>query len=177
MIIVFAPLAILIAVFLESIEIKSLKIALVSALIALFGIAFVLKIIKPEPKFIWCAWENLAQSLDKNQVNKIYVFEDLTAYHFWFAMRESDRMQVAVVKNVDGLTEDKAYFLPRGFDAVQTAEINEINDQKFWIAFKAKDWNEAEPPLRNLKLKGYRIGEPKIIEAQGLKAFLVLVEK
>ena len=177
LIIVFAPLAILIAALLDGIEIKSLKISLVSLLLLLFGVAFVLQIRTPEPRFIWCAWEDLAQDLDKNQTNKIYVFEDLTAYHFWFAMRESDRIKVIKVNNIEGLTEDKSYFLPRGFDAVQTISIDEINDQKFWIAFKDKDWREFESPLRNLRVKGYRIGEPKIIEAQGFKAFLVLVEK
>lgn len=177
LIIVFAPLAILTAVLLENIGIKILKIALISVLSSLFGIAFILQIFTPEPKFIWCAWEELARNLDTNQAQKIYVFEDLTAYHLWFAMRESDRVQVLTVKNLEGLTEDKSYFLPRGFDAVKTTEFDAINDEKFWIAFKDKNWREAESPLRNLRVKGYRIGEPKIIEAQGLKAFLVLVEK
>ncbi len=177
LIIVFAPLAILIAFFVENIEIKSLKIAFVSCFLALFAIAFALKIITPEPKFIWCAWENLAGNLDKNQATKLYVFEDLTAYHFWFAMRESDNFKVFTVKNIDGLKEDTSYFLPRGFDAVQTAKIEDINDQKFYIAFRAQDWKETEPPLRNFMLKGYKIGEPKIIEAQSGKAFLVLLEK
>ncbi len=177
LIIVFAPLAILIAFFVESLEIRQLKIGLVSALVVTFGIALAIKIITPETKYIWCAWENLAQSLDKNQAQKLYVFEDLTAYHFWFAMRESDNFKVFTVKNIDGLKEDTAYFLPRGFDSVQLAKIEEINDPKFYIAFQAKEWNESEPPLRNLKLRGYRVVEQKIIEAQGGTAFLVLMEK
>lgn len=177
LIIVFAPLAILITFFLENIEIKSLKIALASTLISLFGIAFVITIIKQQPKFIWCAWENLAQNLDKNQANKIYVFEDLSAYHFWFAMRESDNFKVFTVKNIEGLKEDTAYFLPRGFESVQRSQMEEITDNKFYIAFQAKDWQENEPPLRNFKIKGYKINEPKVIEAQGIKAFLVLLEK
>lgn len=177
LIIVFAPLTILITFFIENIEIKTLKIALVSAIIAFIGIAFVLKIAKPQPKFIWCAWENLAQNLDKNQTNKIYVFEDLSAYHFWFAMRESDNFKVLTIKNIDGLKEDTAYFLPRGFDDVQRTSLEEITDNKFYIAFQAKDLQENEPPLRNFKIKGYKILETKFIEAQGIKAFLILVEK
>lgn len=177
LIIVFAPLAILFAIYLIDLKIKPLKIALVAVVLAFFGIAFLLNNLKPQTKFIWCAWENLAQNLDKNKADKIYVFEDLTAYHFWFALRESDFFKVAKVKNVEGLQEDTAYFLPRGFDAVQLVELDQINEQKFWIAFRDKDLKEAEPPLRNLKLKGYRIGEPIVFEAQGLKAFLILVEK
>lgn len=177
LIIVFAPLAILTAFSLENLQIKTLKIAFVSALIALFGIAFALKIVKPQPQFIWCAWENLARNLDKNQANKIYVFEDLTAYHFWFAMRETDNFKVFAVKNIDGMKEDTAYFLPRGFDAVQITKIEEIVDDKLYIAFPAKELQENESPLRNFKVKGYKIIETKIIEAQGVKAFLVLLEK
>lgn len=177
LIIVFAPLAILAATLLENIKIKSLKLGFLTAFSILFLGALFVQIRANEPKFIWCAWENLAQSLDKNEAQKLYVFEDLTAYHFWFAMRESDNFKVFTVKNIDGLKEDTAYFLPRGFDSVQLAKIEEINDQKLYIAFQANEWNESEPPLRNLKLRGYRVVEQKIIEAQGLKAFLVLMEK
>lgn len=177
LIIVFAPLAIFIASILENKKPQFIKILFVSLFLLLFVAAFAFRLKTQETKFIWCAWESLAQNLDKNQAQKIYVFEDLVAYHFWFAMRESDVFQVSKIGNIEGLKEDKAYFLPRGFDNVKNTDINEITDQKFWIAFSAKNWNEVAPPLLDFKKKGYRIGEPKIIEAQGLKAFLVLIEK
>ena len=111
-----------------------------------------------------------------NEPTKIYVFEDLVAYHFWFALRDSDRgFQVLKVNGIVDLTEDKAYFLPRGFDEVQTT--GEIEGGRFFIAFRDKDWNSQKPPLQNLIAKGYKIGEPRIFEAQGLKAFLVEVGK
>ncbi|HLM02939.1 MAG TPA: hypothetical protein VK400_17945, partial [Pyrinomonadaceae bacterium] len=109
---------------------------------------------------------------------RIYVFEDLIAYHFWFALRGADAdFEVIKINGIEGLNEDKAYFLPRGFDEVKTAGENDIAGERFFIAFRDKDWNAAKPPLKNLTEKGYRIGEPRAFEAQGLKAFLVEIRK
>ncbi len=176
LIIVFAPTAILLSIFLDEIEIKILKIGFVSFIFLLSGVAFVIQMKTPQQKFIWCAWEDLAHNIDAGKPQKIYVFEDLTAYHFWFALqRDSDLIQIIKIKNVAGMVEDKAYFLPRGFDAVQT--VNDFEGERFFVAFRDKDWNEQKPPLQNLMDKGYRIGEPQTFEAQGLKAFLVEVKK
>ncbi len=181
--IVFVPTQILFAIALTKIRFWQLKTAGLSLIFLLFGAAFLLQAKRAEPRYIWCAWENLARSLrqtqsDLNEPTKIYVFEDLVAYHFWFALRDSDRrFQVVKVNEIIGLTEDKAYFLPRGFDEVQTINENEIEGGRFFVAFRDKEWNEAKPPLRNLIAKGYQIGEPEVFEAQGLKAFLVRVWK
>ena len=117
----------------------------------------------------------MARSIDASEPQKIYVFEDLIAYHFWFALRDSERVQIVKIKNIEGIEEDAAYFLPRGFDAVKTA--NDFEGEKFWVAFRAATWDESKPPLRNLKAEGYSFGEPKVFEAQGLKAFLVEVKR
>ncbi|MDQ3710962.1 MAG: hypothetical protein M3388_01890 [Acidobacteriota bacterium] len=181
--IVFAPTAILFAIALTKIRFWQLKTASLSLIFLLFGAAFLLQATRAEPKYIWCAWENLVLSLrqTQNEINeptKIYVFEDLVAYHFWFALRDSDSgFRVVKVNGIAGLTEDKAYFLPRGFDEVQTINENEIEGERFFIAFRDKDWNEFAPPLQNLKAKGYQIGEPQVFESQGLKAFLLEVRK
>ncbi len=177
LIIVFAPLTILMAIFVNKISIKSLKIFFVSLILLLFAAAFIIQIRSKQPQFIWCAWEYLAQTIDTKKPQNIYVFEDLVAYHFWFALRESDQIQIIEVKNIEGIEEDKAYFLPRGFNAVKMTDENGIEGERFWIAFRDREFNKSKPPLRNLIEKGYKIGEPKIFEAQGLKAFLVLVER
>ncbi|MDQ3750375.1 MAG: hypothetical protein M3367_15380 [Acidobacteriota bacterium] len=183
LLIVFAPTQILFAIALAKIRFWQLKTVVLSLIFLLFGAAFLLQATRAEPKYIWCAWENLALSLQQtqnglNKPTKIYVFEDLVAYHFWFALRDSDSgFQVVKVNAIVGLTEDKAYFLPRGFDEVQTINENEIEGERIFIAFRDKDWNSQKPPLRNLIAKGYKIGEPRILEAQGLKAFLVEVGK
>ena len=79
--------------------------------------------------------------------------------------------------NLAGIAEDKAYFLPRGFDEIQKSDENGFIGEHFWIAFRDNDWNKSRPPLQYLLLKNYQIGEPKTLEAQGLKAFVVEVWK
>ncbi len=176
LIIVFAPFVILTAIAFSKITLEPLKIVAAIMLFGLSGAAFLLQMTRPKPNYIWCAWENLANNLDRNQPAKIYVFEDLVAYHFWFALRDSDRnSQVVKINGIEGLKEDKAYFLPRGFDTIQTA--NNFEGDGFFIAFRDKTFNEFAPPLQNLKAQGYKIGEPQIVEAQGLKAFLVEVSQ
>ena len=185
LIIAFAPFAVLLAIAFSKIKFWQLKTAALSAVFLLFAAAFLLQSTRQTPVYIWCAWENLANNLYESTLHReestnirIYTFEDLVAYHFWFALRDSDRgFQVVKVNNVEGLTEDKAYFLPRGFDGIQVTNEFGIGSDKFFIAFRDKDWNLQKPPLRNLIEKGYRIGEPQIFEAQGLKAFLVEAEK
>ena len=129
---------------------------------------------RPKANYIWCAWENLANDLDRNQPAKIYTFEDLVAYHFWFALHDSDQsFQVIKINNINGLQEDAAYFLPRGFDEIQ--KTKEFAGERFYVAFRAQTFDESAPPLSSLKAEGYTIGTPQIVEAQGLKAFLVEV--
>ncbi|HEX8251320.1 MAG TPA: glycosyltransferase family 39 protein [Pyrinomonadaceae bacterium] len=178
LIIVFAPFAILLAIAFSKINIIKLRTAALGLIFLLFAGAFVLQARQPQPDFIWCAWENLALDLRAEKNAKIYVFEDLIAYHFWFALREADaNFEVVKINGIEGLNEDKAYFLPRGFDKVKIADENGITGERFFIAFRAKNWNETQPPLKNLIQKGYTTGEPKVFEAQGLKAFLIEVKK
>lgn len=177
LIFVFAPTAIVAAIYLTEIKIRGLKIALVSALAALSLIAFFVQLSRPQAPFIWCAWENLAANLDKTQKTKIYVFEDLAAYDLWFALRDAETNFEIVKVNGTDLPEDKAYFLPRGFEGVKTTDENGMTDDRFYVAFRDAKFNELHPPLKNLKAKGYKIGEPMTFETPGLKAFLVEVWK
>ncbi|HXH71181.1 MAG TPA: hypothetical protein VNI60_12690 [Pyrinomonadaceae bacterium] len=202
LIIAFAPFAILLAIAFTKIfterrhtndnlnrqvtGVPVLKGAVLLLVFLLFAAAFLLQATRSKPKYIWCAWENLALSLPQTQSDsqitnssdpiKIYVFEDLVAYHFWFALRDSsEKFQIIKVNGIEGLTEDKAYFLPRDFDKIKSPE--DFEGERFFVAFRAQNWNESAPPLQNLISKGYRIGEPQFFEAQGLKAFLVEVGK
>ncbi|HEX8734908.1 MAG TPA: glycosyltransferase family 39 protein [Pyrinomonadaceae bacterium] len=178
LIIVFAPFAVLLASAFSKINIAELKFAALGLIFLLFVGAFALQAAQAPPNFIWCAWENLALDLRAEKQAKIYVFEDLIAYHFWFALRDADGdFEVVKINGIEGLSEDKAYFLPRGFDRVKTAAENDMTGERFFVAFRDKDWNEAKPPLKNLIEKGYRIGAPRVFEAQGLKAFLVEIQK
>lgn len=183
LIIALAPAAILSAIAFASIKFRHLKTAVLVLVFLLFGAAVLFQAARRKTVYIWCAWENLANNLYESTPAReaaanirIYTFEDLVAYHFWFALRDSERkFQVVKVNKIENLIEDKAYFLPRGFEEIQTT--NDFAGERFFIAFRDKNWNESKPPLQILIQKGYKIGEPKVFEAQGMKAFLVEVRK
>jgi len=178
LIIIFVPLTILAAKTLTKIQVSKLQTFFLAFIFLLFGIAFWLHIQRGTTVFIWCAWANLVADLPKTEAATIYVFEDDVAYQTWFALRENvSNFQITKVNNIPELAEDKAYFLPRGFGAVQITDANGFDGERFWIAFRAKNFDNQKPPLRTLIEKDYKIGEPKVFEAQGLKAFLVLAEK
>jgi len=185
LIIAFVPFVILLAIVFSKIKFRQLRTASLSLIFLLSGAAFLFQATRQTPKYIWCAWENLANYLYDSTLHGgdavniyIYTYEDLIAYHFWFALRDSDRgFQIIKVNGVAGMPEDKAYFLPRGFEGIQTVKEDEIKGERFFVAFRSKDWNEFAPPLQNLIAQNYKIGEPQIFEAQGLKAFLVEVRK
>jgi uncharacterized membrane protein len=178
LIIAFSPMLILAAKFLTEIRIHLVKIIFLNLLFLLFGAAFAIHSKTGQPKFFWCVWEELARGIETNNSPKIYVFEDLTAYHFWFATRKNGgNVQIFKVKNVERIEEDTAYFLPRDFDGIKTIDGTGIVDEQLWIAFRDEDWNKTKPPLLNFIQKGYEIGEPTVIEVKGLKAYLVEAKK
>ena len=179
LIIIFLPLYILSATVLSKIHIFSLKIVIISLILVIIGVAFFLQIQRPPSKFILCAFQELAAEFPQtSEKTNVYVLEDDVAYHLWFALRQTEKnFQIVKFNNVAGIAEDKAYFLPRGFDEIQRSDENDIEGEHFWIAFRDNGWNKSKPPLQKLLLKNYKIGEPKFVEAQGLKAFLVEVWK
>jgi len=183
LIVVFAPFLILAAIVVERISILYLKLAVLALIFWLTGIAFLIQIQRGTTPTILCAWENLAGDLERSEPisgerTKVFVFEDLAAYDFWFALRGSEnKFKIVKVNGISELAEDTAYFLPRGFDAVEKTEENGLSGERFFIAFRDTEWNETKPPLRNLTTIGYKFVLRKTFEARGAKAFLVEVEK
>ncbi len=55
------------------------------------------------------------------------------------------------------MKENEVYFLPRGFDGVQKATLNDINDDHAWLLFRTHKIGEESPLMENLRLKGYTI--------------------
>ncbi|MEO6655175.1 MAG: hypothetical protein ABIO36_03765, partial [Pyrinomonadaceae bacterium] len=126
----------------------------------------------------WCAWEPLAVEARSSNNTNIYVFEDLAAYHIWFGERNNDsRAQIFKVTDVEGIAEDKAYFLPRGFDGVGRVSFSDISEPRLWIAYRSKIINSSEPPLRNFLVKGYHIADQRVMSAGSEKAIFLLLEK
>ena len=105
-------------------------------------------------------------------------FEDLVAYHLWFALStEPRRFDVSVLKGTPGIPEDPAYFLPRGFREVGVNNPGALDGERFWVAFRAAALNESRPPLKLLVERGYQVERVFETTAQGQRAFLVLVAR
>jgi hypothetical protein len=140
---------------------------------------------RPNAPPVWCAWETLAQRVVKADANaggevRIYAAEDLVAYHLWYGMSLTGdkRLRVAAIKNLPGLLEDRAYFLPRGFDEVAAPDASAaMREEHFWVAFRDTSWNTEHPLLRLLAERGYDL-EPRFeVAASGQKAFLVYAKR
>ncbi|MEP6718166.1 MAG: glycosyltransferase family 39 protein [bacterium] len=180
LIIVAAPYSILAAVAIIRLPRYWIKIAtcfILGAWLLLAGIAWSLA--RPQP-YIWCQWEPLARQVQLSNPRpteeiRVYAFEDLIAYHVWFAFSSlhADQFKVAVIKDVPGIQEDAAYFLPRRFNEIAVMNSAQISGNEIWIAFRASDWNEMAPPLSAFKNMGYAAKNVYSAQAQGQQAFMV----
>ena len=161
--------------------IRTACLVLLGCWVLLNGSVFLLK--RPT-SFIWCTWEPLAQQMmkveaDDARVVQVYAYEDLVAYHLWFAMDTARRQgsagnfKINVVKGIPGLREDPAYFLPRRFYEIETHDGATLNGDAIWIAFRDSEWNMRRPPLSLLGQQGYETGKVFELSAQGQKAFMV----
>ena len=191
LIVVFAPVMIIVTIYITDFATKSIRYVFVAAIAVLIGIAFVFQVRTEQPKFIWCSWESLAHQLILTphylaQPKPLYVFEDLVAYHFWFATRELPNFRVALVGGIEGIPNDPAYFLPRGFDEVERVDIQAINDPEIWIAFRQPTREEQpgtfpaktfEVPISGLGRKGYEVSEVRSVVIGSQTAYLIKMIK
>ena len=190
LVVAYAPYALLAGLALERLRPLWLRS---TALILLCGwllTAGALMLVRRDATPIWCAWEGLATSAARDEgrgstvegggaagAAEVYAFEDLVAYHLWFALERGEtagRFRVVSVKGAPGLTEDPAYFLPRGFDGVAVANPDALRGERFWLAFRDTSWDESRQPLKLIAERGYRAGRVYESAAQGQRAFLVL---
>jgi len=179
LIVVFAPSSLFMAIALTRISIPALRIAAITLICLFTGYGFVLESSRTQPQYSWCAWESLTfAAAAKNDAN-IYTFEDLVAYHLWFAGRNKAGVPQHVIKirNMEGISEDKAYFLPRGFNDVATVNLDEISETRFWVAYRGKYIDETNPPLSSIIAKGYHLADQKLISVDRENAMIVLFEK
>jgi hypothetical protein len=146
-----------------------------------FGAVGALNLVRREGTFVWCAWEGLAASAARDAARgepaDLYAFEDLIAYHLWFALERggaAGRFRVVSVKGVPGVAEDPAYFLPRDFDGVAVRGADALRGESFWAAFRDAEWDESRQPLKLITERGYRAEHVYETAAQGQRAFLVL---
>src|ERR1044072_2873138 len=135
-----------------------------------------LRAVRQEAAYVWCAWEGLGVSAARDEAGeaKVYAFEDLVAYHLWFALEREGRFRVVSIEGAPGVAEDPAYFLPRDFDGVAVANPEALQGERFWAAFRDTNWDESRQPLKLIKERGYRAERVYEATAQGQRAFLVL---
>ena len=188
LIVAAAPYAIVAALALYRLRPNWARIACVALLgfwILLNGTVILLK--RPT-NLIWCNWEPLAQQMIRLEGNttrevQVYAYEDLVAYHLWFAADTARRkgrsgnLKVHVVKGIPGLAEDPAYFLPRRFYDIETQDGAALKGEAIWIAFRDSAWRPDRPPLSLLEPQGYETGKVFELPAQGQKAFMVEVRR
>src|SRR5947209_12645048 len=110
-----------------------------------------------------------------NETVRVYAFEDLVAYHLWFALEKSGtaRFKVVVMKGLPCLHEESAYFLPRGFDDIQIQERGAFGTDHIWIAFRDTVWDEGREPLKTALEESYQVQNVLTKESGDERAFLV----
>ncbi len=180
LIIVAAPYSVLAAVAIIRLPRYWIKIStclILGSWLLLAGIAWTFA--RPQP-YIWCQWEPLALQAQLSDPSpsediRVYAFEDLIAYHLWFAYSSlhANQFKVAVIKDVPGIQEDAAYFLPRRFNEVAVMNSEQVHGDEIWIAYRASDWNEMAPPLSTFRNMGYAVKNVYSGSAQGQQAFMV----
>lgn len=173
LIIVFVPIAILLAKAASEVEQRTIRISLLSLIVLFTGYAFFLTAQRESSQYSWCAWEPLTAESKLPANANIYAGEDLVAYHIWFANRSLLERKVVRVEGLIGVNEDKAYFLPRGFGSIEKLDLKDLTDQQFWIAYRSQHWDPNAVFLDDLRSRGYKVGTPQIIDANSEKAILV----
>ena len=184
LIVTAVPYAILAALALSELRITWLR----TTCLVLLGFWVVLNgavtLWKRPPNLTWCTWEPLARQVVSAETNAsqpidVYAFEDLVAYHLWFAFANANReghsvqFKVHVVKGVPGLQEDPAYFLPRRFYEIETHDGAILRGDSIWLAFRDKQWNPTQAPLSLIAAQGFETGRVFELRAQGQQSFLV----
>lgn len=180
LIIASAPYAILVAIALKHLSPIWLRFTTLAVIGCWFLLSALVFVSSPQPSFIWCTWESLGQQAVASQSSSpvslnLYAYEDLVAYHLWFALasEENQKVRVRVIKEVPGLQEDPAYFLPRAFSEIPVQRNHQLSVDNNWIAFRANQWDETRPPINVVRNSGFTIGQVLSMKAQGQQAFLV----
>ncbi len=179
LIIVVAPVSILLAIFVMDTPNTRIRTAMVTLILLLSGYGFINYAGADKTQYSWCAWEPLTAYALKQADLNIYVLEDLIAYHVWREVNAAPKNGVTVTKieNIGGVTEDDAYFLPRGFDSVGRTAFENFNENEFWLLYRAKTFDRQMPPVSLLLERGYQITSKKIVETKTEDAILLHFER
>lgn len=177
LIIIFVPLSILLAIAVCEVEQKAVRIGMLSLVVLFTVYAFVLTAQRETAQYSWCAWEPLTLTRGLPANAAIYSGEDLVAYHLWFANKQMPERRIIRVEGLNGVKEDKAYFLPRGFESIEKVSVDAIDENQFWVAFRTKNWDPNATLINDLRDRGYRVGTPQIVDSKNEQAILVEFSK
>jgi hypothetical protein len=187
LVVVAAPYLILSAVALTRLRPAWLRMTAHVALGCWFALAALFVAVRREPPYVWCAWEELAGGLAREEAQaatdsrvRVYALEDLVAYHLWFAFdtARERRFEVVVVKRLPGTVEDPAYFLPRRFDGVAVRDASAAFDEsQFWVAFRDAELSHQREPLKTLRERGFRLAQIRETGIASQRAFLILFRR
>lgn len=180
LIVVFVPFQMLGSLAITEMGRPAMRTAVLTLVILFVAYGFVIQAGRDVPNYIWCACEEMSTEFanvatDSSVPRDLFIFEDLVAYHVWFATRGKN-VRVIKVKS-SGVTEDPAYFLPRGFEEVVTVNAADISGENISLLFRAEKWDILGPPLSDLVSRGYTVTDRKVREAERWKAYLVQLEK
>jgi hypothetical protein len=118
---------------------------------------------------------------DSRDAGKLYALEDLSAYQSWYALRAAGAgglLRVAVVRDVPGVVEDRAFFLPRGFAEVSVESFEAaMREDHFWIIVRGAAWDDESELMKTLRGRGYEIERRYELDASGQKTFVALARK
>ena len=178
LIVVFAPFCILAAIAIVKIGSRIARTAAITLVLLFTGLGLVTWALTPVQVYSWCKWEELGVHAAERSPGIIYVFEDIVAYHLWYGLENRARqMEVSKIKNMPGVSEDAAYFLPRGFDETKSVEFDDVKESRFWIAYRAESIDETRPPLNTFVDAGFKIAYRTMLPATHENTILLLVEK
>jgi hypothetical protein len=178
LVIVFAPLSILVANAIVNLPNLKIKTFAVTTLVLFVGYAFFLEAQRPVSEPIWCGFETVGREMSAKQDVPVIVFEDLAAYHLWFAFRMDDKpRKIVKVQNFPGMMEDSAYFLPRGFDEVSKVTADEMKFDEMLVIYRASSYDPSQLPITGLANNGYKVVEQNTFDFGYQKLIGVLLRR
>ena len=176
--IVFVPIIVLFADAVVGLGNIKIRTFVLTTLLLFIGYGFLLQMSRQPTEAIWCGLEPLGREMQAEENAPVAVFEDLAAYHLWFAFRhEVNQPQIIKVQDFDGMHEDTAYFLPRGFDEVPKIPSDKLNYDRMWVVYRSAEYDPFSPPLYGLGEEGYEIVDHKAYDFGYQKLNGVLIKK
>jgi uncharacterized membrane protein len=156
-----APLAIAAAMVIERMDLRGIRVAVISSVVGLSLIALGIEVSRPRAQYLWCRWDAIgrefAAATADGKSRKAYTFETIIAYHLWFASRGTGKIEAREITDMNASIEDEIYFLPRGFDGVQRVKLDDISGDSIWTVFRTHSFGEEAAVITELEKRGYTL--------------------